>query len=82
MKGCSAPGFKTVAYTYIGSELTWPIYWEGTLGKAKEDLDRAAAAIRQMLAPLHGDARVAVLKATRHAGELGDPGGAARTSRC
>ena len=40
------PGFKTVSYTYIGSELTWPIYWEGTLGKAKEDLDRAAAAMR------------------------------------
>jgi enoyl-[acyl-carrier protein] reductase/trans-2-enoyl-CoA reductase (NAD+) len=57
------PGFKTVAYTYIGSELTWPIYWEGTLGKAKEDLDRAAATMRSVLAPLHGDARVAVLKA-------------------
>ena len=57
------PGFKTVAYTYIGSELTWPIYWEGTLGKAKEDLDRAAAAMRSVLAPLHGDARVAVMKA-------------------
>jgi enoyl-[acyl-carrier protein] reductase/trans-2-enoyl-CoA reductase (NAD+) len=57
------PGFKTVAYTYIGSELTWPIYWEATLGKAKEDLDRAAAAMRRALAPLHGDARVAVLKA-------------------
>jgi enoyl-[acyl-carrier protein] reductase / trans-2-enoyl-CoA reductase (NAD+) len=56
-------GFKTVAYTYIGSELTWPIYWEGTLGKAKEDLDRAATIMRQALAPLHGDARVAVLKA-------------------
>ena len=58
-----SPGFRTVSYTYIGSELTWPIYWEGTLGKAKEDLDRAAAAIRMALAPLRGDARVAVLKA-------------------
>ena len=57
------PGFKTIAYTYIGSELTWPIYWEGTLGKAKEDLDRAAAILREVLAPVHGDARVAVLKA-------------------
>jgi enoyl-[acyl-carrier protein] reductase/trans-2-enoyl-CoA reductase (NAD+) len=57
------PGFKTIAYTYIGSELTWPIYWEGTLGKAKEDLDRAAAALRTFLEPLRGDARVAVLKA-------------------
>jgi enoyl-[acyl-carrier protein] reductase/trans-2-enoyl-CoA reductase (NAD+) len=56
-------GFRTVAYTYIGSELTWPVYWDGTLGKAKEDLDRAAGAIRAALAPLSGDARVAVLKA-------------------
>ena len=62
-EGLLAPGFKTVAYTYIGSALTWPIYWEGTLGKAKEDLDRAAGALRSRLAPLGGDARVAVLKA-------------------
>lgn len=58
-----ADGFRTVAYTYIGSRLTWPIYWDGTLGKAKEDLDRAAVALRQKLAPIGGDARVAVLKA-------------------
>lgn len=58
-----APGFRTVAYTYIGSELTWPIYWHGTLGRAKEDLDRAAVAMRERLAGLSGDARVAVLKA-------------------
>jgi enoyl-[acyl-carrier protein] reductase/trans-2-enoyl-CoA reductase (NAD+) len=57
------PGFKTVAYTYIGSGLTWPIYWEGTLGKAKEDLDRVATALRSLLEPVGGDARVAVLKA-------------------
>jgi enoyl-[acyl-carrier protein] reductase/trans-2-enoyl-CoA reductase (NAD+) len=57
------PGFKTIAYTYIGSELTWPIYREGTLGKAKLDLDRAAAALRSRVEPLRGDARVAVLKA-------------------
>ena len=58
-----APGFRTLAFTYIGSDLTWPIYWEGTLGKAKEDLDRAAGAIRSSLAALDGDARVATLKA-------------------
>lgn len=58
-----APGFRTVAYTYIGSELTWPIYWHGTLGRAKEDLDRAADAMRDRLAAVGGDARVAVLKA-------------------
>ena len=61
--GLLAPGCQTVAYTYIGSELTWPIYWHATLGKAKEDLDRAAAGLRQRLASKGGDARVAVLKA-------------------
>jgi enoyl-[acyl-carrier protein] reductase/trans-2-enoyl-CoA reductase (NAD+) len=58
-----APNAKTVAYTYIGSELTWPIYWEGTLGKAKADLDRASVEIQRKLQTLGGDARVAVLKA-------------------
>ena len=58
-----APKAKTVAYTYIGSELTWPIYWEGTLGKAKADLDRASGEIQQKLQSIGGDARVAVLKA-------------------
>lgn len=63
LQGLLKPGFRTVAYTYIGSELTWPVYWAGTLGKAKEDLDRSAAMIRSKLAPLSGNARVAVLKA-------------------
>lgn len=44
--GVLADGFLTLNYTYLGSELTWPIYHKGTLGKAKGDLDRAAAAIR------------------------------------
>ena len=60
--GVLAPGFRTMSYTYIGTELTWPIYWHATLGKAKEDLDRAARAITQRLAALNGEARVAVLK--------------------
>lgn len=58
-----ADGFRTVAFNYIGSELTWPIYWKATLGKAKEDLDRAAAALRSRLDGVAGDARVATLKA-------------------
>lgn len=60
--GVLAPGCQTLSYTYIGSELTWPIYWHATLGKAKEDLDRAAKAIRTRLAEVDGDAKVAVLK--------------------
>ena len=30
--GCLAPGAKTVAYSYIGPEMTWPVYWSGTIG--------------------------------------------------
>ncbi len=58
-----APGFKTVAYSYLGSDLTARIYREGTLGRAKADVDRAAAAIQSRLGDVGGDARVAVLKA-------------------
>jgi len=57
-----AEGVKTVAFGYIGTEITWPIYWHGTLGKAKEDVDRAAGAITQSLADINGQANVAVLK--------------------
>ena len=59
--GVLAPGFRTLNYTYIGSELTWPIYWNGTLGRAKVDLDRKAEEIRQRLG--EDAARVVALKA-------------------
>ncbi len=58
-----ADGFKTTAYTYIGKELTWPIYGHATIGKAKEDLDRAAAAIKDKTASLNGEAYVSSLNA-------------------
>lgn len=57
-----AQGCKTVAYSYIGTELTWPIYWDGALGRAKMDLDRAATALNAQLAAKGGSANVAVLK--------------------
>lgn len=60
--GVLADGARTVAYSYIGSEITWPIYWHGALGKAKEDLDRAANEINTRLAVNGGGANVAVLK--------------------
>lgn len=56
-------GCKTVAYTYLGDKLTWPIYGKATIGKAKEDLDRAATALNNKLAEINGQANVAVLKA-------------------
>lgn len=56
-------GFKTVAYSYIGPELTHAVYKNGTIGKAKEDLERAANNISDMLASIHGKAFVSVNKA-------------------
>ncbi|WP_028303834.1 enoyl-ACP reductase FabV [Oceanospirillum maris] len=60
--GVLAAGCKTVAYSYIGTDITWPIYWHGALGKAKEDLDRAASELNSKLAEKGGSANVAVLK--------------------
>ncbi len=61
--GVLADGARTTAYTYIGEKLTWDIYWHGTIGAAKQDLDRRVIDIRKRLAARGGDARVSVLKA-------------------
>lgn len=58
-----ADNCKTTAYTYVGKELTWPIYGQATIGKAKEDLDRAAAAIVKSKADKKVQAYVSSLKA-------------------
>ncbi|HBD23392.1 MAG TPA: bifunctional NADH-specific enoyl-ACP reductase/trans-2-enoyl-CoA reductase [Oceanospirillaceae bacterium] len=58
-----APGCKTTAYTYVGEAVTRDIYWDGTIGAAKKDLDKKVIDIRQALQPIDGDARVSVLKA-------------------
>ena len=60
--GVLAEGCITTNYTYLGSEVTWPIYYHGTIGKAKEDLDRAAQALQASLASVNGHAYVAVMK--------------------
>lgn len=60
--GVLAEGCKTVAYSYIGTEITWPIYWNGALGEAKKDLDRAAHAIDAEMKKIGGSSNVAVLK--------------------
>ncbi|MAM57580.1 MAG: enoyl-[acyl-carrier-protein] reductase FabV [Salinicola sp.] len=60
--GVLAPGARSVAFSYIGTDITWPIYWHGALGKAKEDLDRAAGEIDARLKVSGGSANVAVLK--------------------
>lgn len=61
--GVLADGAKTTAYTYIGEKITWDIYWHGTIGAAKQDLDRRVKTIRERLQAKGGDARVSVLKA-------------------
>lgn len=60
--GVLAEGCKSVAYSYIGSDITWPIYWDGALGKAKQDLDRAAAEIDTKLKAKGGQGNIGVLK--------------------
>lgn len=60
--GVLAEGCITTNYTYLGSEVTWPIYYHGTIGKAKEDLDRAARALAGPMASVGGSARVCVMK--------------------
>ena len=60
--GVLADGCITTNYTYLGSEVTWPIYYHGTIGKAKEDLDRAALVIHKKLSRIDGSARVVVMK--------------------
>ncbi|MCH2156503.1 MAG: trans-2-enoyl-CoA reductase family protein [Opitutales bacterium] len=58
-----ADSCKTVAYSYLGPEVTWPIYKKGTIGVAKDDLDRAVVAIREKMQSIGGDAIVSVNKA-------------------
>lgn len=58
-----APGIKTIAYSYIGPELTHPIYKDGTIGKAKEHLQQTARELSEKLQDLKGQAIVSVNKA-------------------
>ncbi|MYA98333.1 trans-2-enoyl-CoA reductase family protein [Candidatus Poribacteria bacterium] len=59
-----APEVTVVAYTYIGSSLTWPIYRDGTIGRAKDDLKARVDALDQRLTDqLGGNAYISVNKA-------------------
>ena len=59
-----AEGARTLAYSYVGPKLTWPIYRQGTIGAAKKDLEQTAAELNAKLAPqLGGGAWVSVNKA-------------------
>ncbi len=61
--GVLSPGAVTAAYSYIGPEITFPLYREGTIGRAKEDLEQKARKIHTMLSEIGGSAYVSVNKA-------------------
>lgn len=61
--GVLADGAKTVAYSYIGPELTYPIYRNGTIGMAKNDLEATVPVINDMLKDINGMSYVSVNKA-------------------
>ena len=61
--GVLAPGCRTLAYSYIGPELTWPIYRDGAIGRAKADLHRTARQLDAELSRSGGGAYIAILKA-------------------
>ncbi|WP_312823810.1 enoyl-ACP reductase FabV [Epilithonimonas sp.] len=61
--GVLAEGVKTVAYSYIGPELTFPIYRNGTIGQAKNDLEATVTVLNDLLKDLNGVSYVSVNKA-------------------
>jgi enoyl-[acyl-carrier protein] reductase/trans-2-enoyl-CoA reductase (NAD+) len=58
-----AEGVTTIAYDYVGPTLTYPIYKEGTIGKAKEHLLATAKKLQHTLAKYQGKALLSVNKA-------------------
>ncbi|MEY4011391.1 MAG: Enoyl-[acyl-carrier-protein] reductase [Bacteroidota bacterium] len=58
-----AEGATTVAYSYIGPEVTEAVYRKGTIGRAKDHLEATAFEITKDLASLNGKAYVSVNKA-------------------
>jgi enoyl-[acyl-carrier protein] reductase/trans-2-enoyl-CoA reductase (NAD+) len=60
---CLAPNAQTIAYSYEGPALTRPIYRDGTIGAAKQHLEKTRDAIETLLKPILGVARIAFNKA-------------------
>ncbi len=61
--GVLADGAITVAFSYIGPELTHAVYKDGTIGKAKDHLDASSKSIADMLKDINGKAYISVNKA-------------------
>ncbi|HXW88009.1 MAG TPA: enoyl-[acyl-carrier-protein] reductase FabV [Streptosporangiaceae bacterium] len=74
-RGLLGPGFQTVALTYVGSDLTAPIYRHGTIGRAKDDLEATARRLTAgMLAEVGGTAVTSVNCAAVTMSSLAIPG--------
>lgn len=58
-----AEGCKTIAFSYMGPDVTHPIYLDGTLGRAKIDLHQTSHALNLKLANFDGGAYAVVCKA-------------------
>ncbi len=58
-----AKGCLTVAYSYIGPEITTPIYRRGTIGAAKDHLEATAKKLNERLKKMNGSAFISVNKA-------------------
>lgn len=61
--GVLAEGMRTVAYTYIGPELTHPVYRDGTIGRAKNHLEQTGLTLNEYLQNKNGSAHVSTNKA-------------------
>lgn len=62
--GVLAKGAKAIAYSYIGPDITYPVYRAGTIGKAKEHLEKTTAELNQHLQQtIQGNAYISVNKA-------------------
>src|SRR5690606_1759698 len=61
--GVLAEGVNTVAYSYIGPELTYPLYRNGTIGRAKDNLEGTVPALNKLLSDIQGVSYVSVNKA-------------------
>jgi enoyl-[acyl-carrier protein] reductase / trans-2-enoyl-CoA reductase (NAD+) len=61
--GVLAPGVVTVAYSYIGPDVTTPVYRNGTIGAAKDHLEATAHKLDAVMMKHGGRALVSVNKA-------------------
>lgn len=60
--GVLAKNAKTIAFSYIGPEATWPIYWHGTIGRAKQHLENTARQLQDKFQTQGLSVYVAIMK--------------------